>query len=78
MLGIVRYANAKADFNGLIEALKINLIEGHDLTTSPGFSDKISRLRPKKSVAFTSFVTHADCEVPTQAPEGLLPGLYLA
>ena len=48
MLGIVRYANAKADLNGLIKALKIDLIEGHDLTTSPGFSDKF-RLRPKRA-----------------------------
>ena len=73
VLGIVRYANAKADFNGLIEALKINLIEGHDLTTSPGFSDKI-QAAAEKSVAFTSFVTD-QIVGPNQGARGLLPGV---
>jgi hypothetical protein len=74
--GIVRYADAKADFDGLIEALKTDLIEGRDLNNSPRFTDTL-RAAAEKRVAFTSFVSKeivgADPGARGMLPE--LPGL---
>jgi hypothetical protein len=55
--GITRYADAKADFDGLIEALKIDLIEGSDPSSSPKFVEAL-RVAAEKRVAFTNFVLH--------------------
>ena len=53
--GITRYADAKADFDGLIEALKTDLIEGRNPRSSPKLGDAL-RTAAEKRVAFTSFV----------------------
>jgi hypothetical protein len=53
--GITRYAEAKADFDGLIEALKADLVQRRDPTTSPSFSEAL-RVAAEKRIAFTSFV----------------------
>ena len=37
--GISRYAEAKADFDGLIEALKTDLVQRRDSTGSPRFGE---------------------------------------
>jgi hypothetical protein len=54
--GITRYADAKADFDGLIEALKTDLAEGSDPSNSPKLGDAL-RVAAEKRVAFTTFVT---------------------
>jgi hypothetical protein len=51
--GIVRYADAKADSDGLIEALKTDLIEGRDLASADTL-----RAAAEKRVAFTAYVTN--------------------
>ena len=53
--GITRYAEAKADFDGLIEALKTDLVQRRDPTGSPRFREAL-RLAAEKRIAFTSFV----------------------
>jgi hypothetical protein len=53
--GITRYAEAKADFDGLIEALKADSVERRDPTTSPRFSEAL-RVAAEKRIAFTNFV----------------------
>jgi hypothetical protein len=55
--GIVRYTDAKADFDGLIEALKTDLIEDRDLASSAKFADALHAAAEKR-VAFTAFVTN--------------------
>jgi len=55
VLGITRYAEAKADFDGLIEALKTDLVQHRDPTRSPRFSEAL-RLAAEKRIAFTNFV----------------------
>jgi hypothetical protein len=54
--GITRYAEAKADFDGLIEALKTDLIEGRDPGSSTKFTEAL-RIAAQKRVAFTNFVS---------------------
>ena len=54
--GITRYAEAKAEFDGLIEALKTDLIEGRDPKNSPKLGEAL-RAAAEKRVAFTSFVS---------------------
>jgi hypothetical protein len=53
--GITRYAEAKADFDGLIEALKIDLVQHRDPTGSPRFGEAL-RLAAEKRIAFTTYV----------------------
>jgi hypothetical protein len=53
--GITRYAEAKSDFDGLIEALKTDLIGHRDPTGSPRFAEAM-RIAAEKRIAFTSFV----------------------
>jgi len=57
----------------LIEALKTDLIEGHDLSSSPKFADTL-RAAAEKRVAFTSFVTD-QIVGPDQGARGSLPEL---
>jgi hypothetical protein len=71
--GITRYADAKADFDGLIEALKTDLIQGHDPGSSPKLADAL-RAAAEKRVAFTNFV--ADQVVgDKEGAKGLLPNV---
>jgi len=53
--GIGRYADAKAEFDGLIEALKTEIVQRRDPTGSPRFGESLERAAEKR-VAFTSFV----------------------
>jgi hypothetical protein len=53
--GITHYAEAKADFDGLIEALKTDLVQRRDPTTSSRFGEAL-RVAAEKRIAFTSFV----------------------
>jgi hypothetical protein len=69
--GITRYADAKADFDGLIEALKTDLIDGRNPSSSPKLGDAL-RAAAEKRVAFTTFV--ADKVVgDTEGARGVLP-----
>jgi hypothetical protein len=53
--GIALYSAAKADFDGLIETLKADLIQGRDPSKSRNLDNKL-RLAAEKRIAFTSFV----------------------
>jgi hypothetical protein len=63
--GIMLYASAQADFNGLLEALKAALIKGEDLAGSQYYQDALTAA-VKKRVAFTDFVND---KVLPQIPE---------
>jgi hypothetical protein len=54
--GIQLYANAKADFDGLIAELKFELQAGSDLGASTKFAEVLKGAAEKR-VAFTSFVS---------------------
>ena len=54
--GIQLYADAKAEFDGLIAQLRLDLIEGHDPTKSPKF-DAALQAAAKSRIAFTNFVS---------------------
>ena len=54
--GIRLYAEAKAEYDGLIEQLIYNLKADKALDTSPDFQNKLKNAADKR-VAFTSFVT---------------------
>ena len=56
--GIRQYAEAKADFDGLIEALKTDLTEGRSPDKSPKLAEAL-RSAAEKRIAFTSFVSDA-------------------
>jgi hypothetical protein len=69
--GITRYAEAKADFDGLIEALKTDLNERRSPKDSPRLGEEVQTAAEKR-IAFTTFV--ADEVVgSTQGARGLLP-----
>jgi hypothetical protein len=71
--GITRYADAKADFDGLIEALKTDLIEGRNPSGSPNLG-KAVRTAAERRIAFTSFV--ADQVVgDKESAKGALPAV---
>jgi hypothetical protein len=53
--GITRYADAKADFDGLIEALKTDLIDERNPSNSPRLAETL-KTAAEKRIAFTSFV----------------------
>ena len=53
--GITRYAEAKADFDGLIEALKTDLVQRRNPTSSPKFGGALQSAAEKR-IAFTNFV----------------------
>ncbi len=55
--GITLYADAKAEFDGLITQLRFNLREGHDPSTSDAFRQAL-RSAAEKRVAFTTFITN--------------------
>lgn len=54
--GIALYANAKAEYDGLIQQLKYNLKAGRPLDSSSDFQSKLETAADQR-VAFTSFVT---------------------
>jgi len=54
--GVLLYANAKAEYDGLIEQLKANLIRDEELGGSPDFQAKLKKAAETR-VAFTSFVS---------------------
>jgi hypothetical protein len=54
--GIQLYADAKADFDGLIAALRVDLIEGRNPVQSPK-STAALQAAAEKRVAFTNFVS---------------------
>jgi len=53
--GISRYAEAKADFDGLIEALKTDLVQRRDPTGSSAFGEAL-QLAAERRIVFTNFV----------------------
>jgi hypothetical protein len=53
--GITLYADAKADFDGLLAQLRLSLREGRDPTTSDVFTETLRRAAEKR-IAFTTFV----------------------
>jgi hypothetical protein len=55
--GISLYAEAKAEFDGLIAQLVTGLRDGHDPTTSEAFKQALQRAAEKR-IAFTTFVTN--------------------
>jgi hypothetical protein len=68
--GIQLYADAKAEFDGLIAALRLNLIEGNNPARSPKFSTALQAAAEKR-IAFTNFVSdHVVGRI-----EGAKPGL---
>ncbi|MGA7385534.1 MAG: hypothetical protein WBW81_12825 [Methylocella sp.] len=68
--GIELYADAKAEFDGLIAELKFDLTTGQDPARSAKFTEALQGAAAKR-VAFTSFVSH---EVVDKF-EGARPGL---
>jgi hypothetical protein len=68
--GISLYADAKAEFDGLIAQLATGLREGRDPTTSEAFKQALQRAAEKR-IAFTTFVTN---DVIGKS-EGAKPGL---
>jgi hypothetical protein len=54
--GIKLYADAKAEFDGLIEELRFDLLNGQEPASSTKFNDALKEAA-KKRVAFTSFVS---------------------
>jgi hypothetical protein len=54
--GIQLYAEAKAEFDGLIAALRIDLIEGRNPTKSQSFATALQGAAEKR-IAFTDFVS---------------------
>ena len=68
--GIQLYADAKAEFDGLIAALRIDLIEGNNPAKSQRFATALQGAA-KKRIAFTDFVSD---EVVGKV-EGARPGL---
>src|SRR5215469_14639931 len=68
--GIQLYADAKADFDGLIAALRIDLIEGRNPAQSPKFAAALQAAAEKR-VAFTNFVS----DKVVGKTEGAKPGL---
>ncbi len=55
MHGIQLYADAKAEFDGLIAQLRLDIIEGRDPTKSAKF-DAALQAAAKSRIAFTNFV----------------------
>jgi hypothetical protein len=68
--GILLYADAKADFDGLVAELRFELSNGSDLKASTKFTE-VLEAAAKKRIAFTSFVPN---EVVDKLP-GSRPGL---
>jgi hypothetical protein len=68
--GIPLYADAKAQFDGLIAQLRLDLIDGHDPTKSTNFASTLEAAA-KSRIAFTNFVSD---EVVGKI-EGAKPGL---
>jgi len=64
--GIQRYAEAKAEFDGLLEQLLVALRQREPPDTSPAFQQKLE-LAAQRRVAFTTFISQ---EVLSKVPEG--------
>lgn len=54
--GIKLYADAKAEFDGLIAEMRFNLVNGQEPTKSAKFTETLKQAAEKR-VAFTSFVS---------------------
>jgi hypothetical protein len=67
--GIKLYADAKAEFDGLIAELRFDLQSGHEPATSAKFNDAL-KAAAEKRVAFTSFVSDEIAKL-----QGARPGL---
>jgi hypothetical protein len=67
--GIKLYADAKAEFDGLIAELRFDLLNGQDPAKSAKFNDALKEAAEKR-VAFTSFVSAQVDKLP-----GARPGL---
>lgn len=67
--GIKLYADAKAEFDGLIAELRFDLLNGQDPAKSMKFNDAL-KAAAEKRVAFTSFVSAQVDKLP-----GARPGL---
>jgi hypothetical protein len=67
--GIKLYADAKAEFDGLIAELRFDLLKGQDPAKSTKFNDALKEAAEKR-VAFTSFVSAQVDKLP-----GARPGL---
>lgn len=68
--GIQLYADAKADFDGLISQLRFDLIDGNDPTKSAKFAGALEAAA-KSRIAFTNFVS----DDVVGKTEGAKPGL---
>jgi hypothetical protein len=67
--GIKLYADAKAEFDGLVAELRFDLLNGQDPVKSPKFNEAL-KAAAEKRVAFTSFVSAQVEKLP-----GARPGL---
>jgi len=74
--GIELYADAKAEFDGLIEGLKAEVGAGRDPAASPQFKELLDAAA-KKRIAFTSFVGE-DVIGNTQGAKPALPVVIAA
>lgn len=71
--GMMLYADAKSTFDGLIEQLKFNLLNGNDPTTSDPFKSAL-RNAVEKRVAFTAFVSEKIVG-PTRLGKSIVPNI---
>ena len=67
--GFTLYADAKAEFDGLIAELRLDLESGQDPANSAKFSEAL-KTAAERRVAFTSFVSEAVAKL-----QGARPGL---
>jgi hypothetical protein len=74
--GITRYAEAKAEFDGLIEQLKFDLGAGRDPQQSPQFAEVLNAAANKR-IAFSSFVVN-DVLGDVQGAKPALPAVIAA
>jgi hypothetical protein len=74
--GIRLYAEAKADFDGLVEQLKFDLNEGRDPKSSPQFGQVLEAAASKR-IAFTDFVAR-NILTDVQGARPGLPGVIAA
>jgi hypothetical protein len=68
--GVTLYAEAKAEFDGLVEQIEFSLRDGRDPTTSDAFTQTLEKAAQKR-IAFTDYVLK---DVVGKA-EGVRPGL---
>ena len=63
--GIRLYADAKAEFDGLIAELRFDLLNGQDPAISAKFNDALKEAAEKR-IAFTSFVSARSTNCPAR------------